>query len=75
MLIARATLAAGALPVVISWPGSGLRPGAEGVNRLLGPLMLVRDGEQPSVSYALPSAARALLCGRSLDWIEIVKKS
>jgi hypothetical protein len=38
----------------------------------LGPLMLVQQADPPPVSEIAPAQA-ASLCGRWLDWIEIVR--
>ena len=40
--------------------------------RLVGPLTLAPTGASPSVSEVAPAKA-ASLCGRSLNWIEIVR--
>jgi hypothetical protein len=74
ILVGHLTLQPGDQPVIIERQGAGLAPDADDVhpiNRLLGPLMLAPDGGQPAVSEIDPGNARSL-CGRSLDWIEIV---
>jgi hypothetical protein len=39
----------------------------------LGPVVLVPDSSEiPPIQHVAPSAARSL-CGRSLEWIEIVR--
>jgi hypothetical protein len=70
--IAQVSLPRGTVAVQITWPGSGLDPGEEGEDRRLGPLMLVPSGATADVALADPANARSL-CGRSLDWIEIVR--
>ncbi|MGO9956171.1 MAG: hypothetical protein ACLP50_09370 [Solirubrobacteraceae bacterium] len=69
-------LAAGQQHVTILRPPSGLGPGNivdgyAGTRDLLGPLVLVRDAAPPPVKYLAPGRARAL-CGRPLEWIEVV---
>src|SRR5262249_51592115 len=70
--IGQASLPAGRLRAEITWPASGLAPGEEGEDRLLGPLMLVPSGARTDVALENPDRAR-LLCRRSLDWLEIVR--
>jgi hypothetical protein len=66
------TLSAGEQPETIVRPSKNLSPGDGGTGERLGPLMLIRDSGPPAVSEIDPSHARSL-CGRSLDWIEIVR--
>jgi hypothetical protein len=70
--IGDATLPAGKSLAVITWPASGVAPGEEASDHLLGPLMLVPSGTRLGVSFAAPAQSGSL-CGRSLDWIEIVR--
>lgn len=66
------TLASGRQPVLIVRPGNNLMPGDAGTGWLLGPLVLVPEGTQETVSEISPHDARSL-CGHSLDWLEIVR--
>jgi len=67
------TLDGGTHRVEIVRPANNLTPGDGGSGRLLGPLMLVPSGTgPPAVSYVDPADARAL-CGKPLDWLEIVR--
>jgi hypothetical protein len=70
--VGQVTLSAGKQPVTIIRPSDNLAPGQDSTGMLLGPLMLVAGSDPPPVSQIDPSGARAL-CGRSLDWLEIVR--
>ena len=70
--IARVRLPAGVHSVSIAAPGGGDSPGVKLVNQTIGPLMLAPAAEPEPVTQIAPSQARTL-CGRSLDWIEIVR--
>jgi hypothetical protein len=70
--VGQVTLGAGQQPVKIIRPGSNLKPGDDGTGRLIGPLMLVRVPDPPPARYVGASRARSV-CGRSLDWLEIVR--
>jgi hypothetical protein len=65
-------LRAGAHEVVIVVPEDNLAPGVERTNQTLGPLMLAPPSDIEQVRELDPAGARSL-CGRSLDWIEIVR--
>jgi hypothetical protein len=68
-------LSAGRQPVQIMRPPSGFAPNdddANPVNRLVGPLMLVPDGPSAQVHQIAPRKASSL-CGRSLNWLEVVR--
>jgi hypothetical protein len=68
-------LRAGRQPVEIARPPSGFAPNdddANPVNRLVGPLMLVPDGPSAHVQELAPRKASSL-CGRSLNWLEVVR--
>ena len=65
-------LRAGVHSISIAAPGGGLAPGVALVNQTIGPLMLVPSSEAEPVGVVDPARARSL-CGRSLDWIEIVR--
>jgi hypothetical protein len=72
--IGTVTLRAGPHPVEISRPPGGINPNHDDANpnnRLIGPLMLVPDGSTQDVHQVSPARARSL-CGRSLNWLEIV---
>jgi|ERR1019366_8108584 hypothetical protein len=69
-------LSAGDQPVLVLRPDSNLAPGNvvpgyAGTGELLGPLMLVRNSDPPAVRELAPQQARSL-CGKPLEWIEIV---
>jgi hypothetical protein len=70
--IARVYLRAGVHAVSIAAPGGGDSPGVKLFNQTIGPLMLAPAAEPEPVTEIAPSQARSL-CGRSLDWIEIVR--
>jgi hypothetical protein len=65
------TLASGTQPIRIVPSGGALDPGS-GTSQVIGPLMLSSGPDPPTVSQTDPSNARSL-CGRSLDWLEIVR--
>jgi hypothetical protein len=77
LMIGSVTLNSGRQPVLIDRPPAGLSPNQDEANpnnRLLGPLMLVRDGtaSSPPVSEIAPARAHSI-CGRVLNWIEVVR--
>ena len=53
-------------------PGNSLSPGDGGTQRTIGPLVLQPPSDTQSVRYLDPTRAREL-CGKRLDWIEIVR--
>ena len=65
-------LQAGEQRVDIIRPASYYAPGNVVGGELLGPLVLVRGDSPPAVQQIAPSKARSL-CGKSLQWLEIVK--
>lgn len=65
-------LRAGIHSVSIAAPGGGLEPGVTQSHQTIGPLMLVPAAEAEPVEQIAPSRARSL-CGRALDWIEVVR--
>ncbi|MGH2866443.1 MAG: hypothetical protein ACRDNK_02600, partial [Solirubrobacteraceae bacterium] len=65
------TLAAGTHSVKIVRPGNKLVPG-DGGGLALARVLFVRGTAAPPVSEITPSQATSL-CGRELDWIEIVR--
>jgi hypothetical protein len=70
--VGQVTLAAGEQPAMVVRPAGNLGPGEDGSDRLVGPLMLVQDPDPPPVAEIGPGRAKSL-CGRSLDWLEIVR--
>jgi hypothetical protein len=69
--VGEVTLSRGNAPVNVVRASNDLRPG-DGHVDYLWPLVLVRDPSTPAVGQIEPQHARSL-CGRSLDWIEIVR--
>ena len=65
-------LPAGREPIRIRRPGNDLSPGDGGMSRELGPIALTPLGEAPHVAFLAPDQVNRL-CGRSLDWIEVVR--
>ncbi|MGH2915995.1 MAG: hypothetical protein ACRDMX_13505, partial [Solirubrobacteraceae bacterium] len=70
--VGEVTLSAGRHEVAVVRPGDDLAPGDAGTNRTIGPVLLLRGPAVPPVSQVAPSDWRSL-CGRPLDWIEIVR--
>ena len=70
--VGQVSLAPGLQPVKIVPATGSLRPGQDAGYQFVGPLMLVQSPISPPVSEIDPSRARSL-CGRSLDWLEIVR--
>lgn len=67
-------LQAGEIEVWVEQSGGGLEPGNGSFNRALGPVYFVRAGEEAGigkVKIAPPERWRDL-CGRVLDWVEVV---
>ena len=58
--------------VVVAYDSSDLRPGGGAPTFPIGPLAFSLAGPPAPVEYIEPSRA-ASLCGRSLDWLEIVR--
>jgi hypothetical protein len=52
--------------------GDSLSPGDGGTGRFLGPIVLDPPNDQPRVQYLDPANVRQL-CGKRLDWLEIVR--
>ena len=65
-------LRAGTHRIKIVVPDKGLAPGVTLANQTLGPLTLAPAADGEPVEEVDPAGARSL-CGRSLDWIEIVR--
>jgi hypothetical protein len=70
--IGELSLRAGSHRISIVVPGKSLAPGVTLANQTLGPLTLVPSSDAQPVGEVDPADARSL-CGRSLDWIEIVR--
>jgi hypothetical protein len=70
--VGEVSLKAGKQPVMIAPSGKSLAPGQTVRGQLLGPLVLVPSTPPAPVSEVAPRNARSL-CGRWLNWIEIVR--
>lgn len=70
--VGEVTLSAGEQPVFIIRPATGLFPGKNATPHLLGPLVLVPSDSPPAVGEVAPAKAPAL-CGRPLQWLEVVR--
>jgi hypothetical protein len=70
--VGQVTLAPGLHQVKIVPATGSVRPGQDATTQLIGPVMLVQAPDPPPVRVINPSGARSL-CGRSLDWLEIVR--
>jgi hypothetical protein len=66
------TLRAGSLAVRVVRPGDNLAPGDGGTQRQLGPVFLQPLADDRAIHFTSPRDYRAL-CGRRLDWVEIVR--
>jgi hypothetical protein len=66
------TLSAGDQPVLIIRPSAGVTPGKDATTKLVGPLVLVPSDDPPAVEDVTPAKASAL-CGRPLEWVEVVR--
>jgi hypothetical protein len=65
-------LPAGTHEISIRVPRENFAPGARRINQVFGPLVFAPPSATVPVVEIDPAHARAL-CGRSLDWIEIVR--
>jgi hypothetical protein len=65
-------LPAGPARVRIVRPGNNLEPADGGTNRFLGPLVLDPVTDARQLRYLAPRDA-GTLCGRRLDWLEVVR--
>jgi hypothetical protein len=63
---------AGTHEISIRVPAESFAPGTRLMNQAFGPLVLAADTGVVPVAEVDPARARAL-CGRSLDWIEVVR--
>ncbi len=70
--VATTALSAGSHRIAIIRPANNLTPGDGGTSRMIGLITLSPSGSVPSVTVVSPSRARSL-CGRWLDWLEIVR--
>jgi hypothetical protein len=68
----RADLSAGAHKLSIVVPGEALAPGGKTNDQNIGPLVLDPSSDTEQIAQVEPALARSL-CGRALDWIEIVR--
>jgi hypothetical protein len=71
-LVGTTTVPAGRVPIAVHRAPNGLTPGEGGQSRSLGPVVLTPVDSPPTVRYASPAAYRGL-CGKRLDWVEIVR--
>jgi len=69
--LVRVRLAAGSHTVAVRFGGARWRPGSAATFGTVGPLVVGPDAPAAVVAVA-PSHARAL-CGKSLDWLELVR--
>ncbi|MHB1836911.1 MAG: hypothetical protein ACYCXW_18335, partial [Solirubrobacteraceae bacterium] len=65
-------LTAGRHWVAVVRPGVNLLPGDGGTERTIGPVLLLHGPAVPPVFETAPSNYRSL-CGRYLDWLEVVR--
>jgi hypothetical protein len=63
-------LGAGRHTVAVRRGSPGLRPGAEGGSRLIGPLVLERTGALDGPLLTVRSGREGSLCRRSVDWVQ-----
>ncbi len=70
--VGQVTLTAGPHTVEVIRPGNDLTPGDGGTSRTLGPIVFLRGDVTGTVGQIAPAQARRL-CGKPLDWIEIVR--
>jgi hypothetical protein len=70
--MANVELSAGAHALSIVVPGEDLAPGERASNQTIGPLVLAPSPHSEAVVEVEPAQARSL-CGRPLEWIEIVR--
>ena len=66
------TVSAGKHEVAVVRPPNNLTPGDGGTTRTIGPVLLLRGSAVPPVTEVGPSASPSL-CGKPLDWLEIVR--
>jgi hypothetical protein len=72
MPVGAVDLGAGAHTVSIVVPAENLGPGERTRRQMIGPVVLAPAFDPDPVQYVAPAGARSL-CGRRLDWIEIVR--
>jgi hypothetical protein len=61
----------GKYEIAISYNGGDLRPGSGGLAATVGPLILKREAPEAKL-LDVPLGAARTLCGRTLDWVEVV---
>jgi hypothetical protein len=72
--LATARLAKGPHTLTFRYAGPDVHPGSAGTGFFgLGPVVIGRAGPDLPVTYVAPSKARSL-CGKSLDWVEAVRR-
>jgi hypothetical protein len=72
--LGRARLAAGVHVMELRYSGSDWRPGSAGPPAFgLGPFAVADETQNRLVTFVEPSRARTL-CGRSLDWVEALRR-
>jgi hypothetical protein len=70
--LGHATLGAGPHSVVVSRSRGNLKPG-DGGDNLLGPIVFVPPQDRVPRVSVVPAGRWRTLCGRELDWVEIVR--
>jgi hypothetical protein len=70
--VGRVVLSRGRHTVSLVRAGGDLHPGNGGSNRLIGPVVLGQESDARRVAE-LPATAFKRLCGRNLDWVELVQ--
>jgi hypothetical protein len=71
--VGQARLAVGVHTLTLRYPGADLSPGSGAENTLLSAIVLA-PLQSPTTTMIRVSPAHAVeLCGRSLDWIEVVR--
>jgi hypothetical protein len=70
----RVRLSAGAHGVVLRRGAPGLRPGTEGGSRFVGPFVLEPAGAADGPLLTVAPARAPMLCRRSLDWVDAVRR-
>ena len=67
------TLSAGPHTVALHYAGQDLGPGSGGPPEPIGPLALAPAGPGADLVREVPASRAAALCGRRLDWIEVLR--
>jgi hypothetical protein len=71
--LARVRLSAGPHEVGLRYSGPGLRPGSRGYQFAFGPLVVGSPASTARLVQLSPSDPASSPCGRSFDWLEIVR--